>query len=129
MVDMVRVAVGTKYDYDNLLDFLAKLHLRTSIYDICEKYYNCYDVTNRISGRAFATTVLYRELGNYVIPYYEGNENNMATYIDYLIDSMYDTNGSIRTLFSSVINKMREDGISVDKIKEVQEFLRVTVVL
>ena len=129
MSDMVKIAVGTKYDYENLLDFLAKNHLRTSIYDVCEKYYNCYDVTNRVNSRAFATTILYTELASYVVQYYEGNENSMATYIDYLIDSMYNTNGSIRRLFSSVINKMREEGISTDKIKEIQEFLRVTIVL
>lgn len=130
MTDMVRVATGTRYEYENFLDFLAQLHLKTSIADICEKYYNCYDPTNKIKGRAFATTVLYKELATYVVSYYDGSENNnIATHISYLIDSMYETNGTIRTLFSSTLNKMREEGVSIDKIKEIQEFLRVIIVL
>ena len=130
MSDMVKIAVGTKYDYENLLDFLAQFHLRTSLVDVCEKYYDSFDPTNKISGKEYAAHKIAGELISYVDEFYEGDFNSeVFSYIVGLVDSMYSTNGTIRTLFSSVLNRMREDGISTEQIKEAQKLLRVTIVL
>ena len=130
MSDMVKIAVGTKYDYVNLLDFLAQLHLGTSLVDVCEKYYDSFDPTNKISGKEYAAHNIAGELISYVDEFYEGDFNSeVFSYIASLVDSMYSTNGTIRTLFSSVLNRMREDGISTEQIKEAQKLLRVTIVL
>ena len=127
MADMVRVAVATKYDYVDLLDYLASVHLKDTIKDVCERYYADYDHSNKVKGKAYSI-ILGQDLINYVNSYYD-TENNMVDYVADLISSMYETNGTLRTLFSSVINRMREDGISVEKIRKVQDHLRVIIVL
>lgn len=130
MNDMVKVVVGTRFEYDNLLDFLAQLHLKTSLSEVCEKYYDSFDPTNKISGKEYAAHNIAGELISYVDGFYEGDFNSdVFSYIVSLVDSIYSTNGTIRTLFSSVLNRMREDGISTEQIKEAQKLLRVTIVL
>lgn len=131
MADLVKVMVGHRYTYDNLLDFLARMHLSTSIKEMSDVYYTSYDVSNNLKGLDYARKVIGKELVDYIASFYEDNTaiKNLEAYTLNLIDNMYETNGSIRTLFSSVLNRMRVDGISVDKVKEAQELLRVIIVL
>ena len=131
MADLVKVMVGHRYTYDNLLDFLARMHLSTSIKEMSDVYYTSYDVSNNLKGLDYARKVIGKELVDYIAFFYEDNTaiKNLESYTLNLIDNMYETNGSIRTLFSSVLNRMRVDGISVDKVKEAQELLRVIIVL
>ena len=131
MADLVKVMVGHRYTYDNLLDFLARMHLSTSIKEMSDVYYTSYDVSNNLKELDYARKVIGKELVDYIASFYEDNTaiKNLESYTLNLIDNMYETNGSIRTLFSSVLNRMRVDGISVDKVKEAQELLRVIIVL
>lgn len=131
MSELVRVAVGHRYTYDSLIDFLARMHQSTSIKEVCDVYYTSYDVSNSLKGLDYAHGVLVKDLVYYIAPYYGTGKqiSNFEVYITNLIDTMYQTNGSIRTLFSSVLNRMREDGIEVEKVKEAQEYLRVIIVL
>lgn len=131
MADLVRVMVGHRYSYDSLLDFLARMHLSTSIKEMSDVYYTSYDVSNNLKGLEYATQVIGRNLADYIASFYENKTaiKNLESYTMNLIDNMYQTNGSFRTLFSSVLNRMRVDGIDVEKVKEAQEYLRVIIVL